>query len=196
MAHWADLHRAEPHVPVTVRAVDREVAERVAPRPSAPLLGLEGELRLAGEGSFSVDEFSVCELAASLGLSEVAARAYVGQALELRDRLPLHWSRVMRGELPASKARRVAAETIPLNAAGAAYVDAQLAPFAHALGLNRVLRAVEAAAKRHDPHLAAERAKAGGRPARRPAPRGAGRHHPGQRGDRHSRGAGVRRRAE
>ena len=37
----------------------------------------------------------------------------------------------MAGELPAWKARQIAAETLPLNAAAAGYVDAHLAPFAH-----------------------------------------------------------------
>ncbi|HET6561073.1 MAG TPA: DUF222 domain-containing protein, partial [Marmoricola sp.] len=101
----------------------------------------------------------VCELAAALGISEAAGRAYVGQAVELRDRLPRLWGRVMVGQVPAWKARQVAAETIPLSAEAAAYVDVQVAPFAHQLSYGRIMRAVEAAELRHDPAAAADRAR-------------------------------------
>jgi hypothetical protein len=91
-------------------------------------------------------------------MSETTARHYVGQALELRDRLPGIWTQVMSGVLPAWKARKIAEETIGLNAAAAAYVDAHLAPFAHTLSFGRIMAAVEAAVLRHDPDLAQERA--------------------------------------
>ncbi len=149
VAHWAELHRSDH-----VGAVDpafRDYADR-------PVPGVEGELRLAGEGTFRVEEFAVCQLAAGLGMSEPAARRYVGQALELRDRLPRCWARVMTGELPAWKACQIAAETIPLGAAAAAYVDSHLAPFAAKMSHARILRAVHAAILRHEPALAADRA--------------------------------------
>src|SRR3954452_16870556 len=96
VCHWADLHPAE-----LFRAVDPEI-ERFATfaARSGPSLGLEGELRLAGEGAYAVCEFAVAEVAAAVGMSEPAARAYVGQALELRDRLPRLWAKVMDGDLP------------------------------------------------------------------------------------------------
>ncbi len=83
------------------------------------------ELRLAGQGAFRVCEFAVAEFAAALGLSEPAGRAYVRQAVEIRDRLPLCWGRVMAGELPAWKGRQIAEQTIPLTADAAGWVDAQ-----------------------------------------------------------------------
>jgi len=113
---------------------------------------------LLGEGAFTVQEFAVTQVATTLGMSERGARSYVGQTLELRDRLPRLWGRVMDNELPAWKGRQVAAETIPLNAAAAAYVDAHLAPFAARMSLHRILRCVHAAIIRHDGGLAAERA--------------------------------------
>ena len=157
---WADLNRVRE--PGVVGSVDEATAEELDHRhlhgESTSLLGLEGELRLAGEGAFMVEEFAVCELAAALSMSEPAARRYVGQAMELRERLPRLFGCVMTGVLPAWKARQIADETIPLNAAAADYVDAQLAPFAQKIGPTRVLRCVAAAILRHDPDLAAERA--------------------------------------
>src|SRR4051794_38146320 len=155
VTHWADLHRVAEDDFLLEGAVDRDLLEVLEDRP---VMGLEGVLRLAGEGAFMVAEFAVCELAAALGMSEPAARGYVGQSVELRDRLPRLWARVMDGTLAAWRARLVAKETIPLNAAAAAYVDAQLAPFAHKVSPWRVLKAVEAAVLRHDPELAARRA--------------------------------------
>jgi hypothetical protein len=68
-----------------------------------------------------------------LGLSEIAARIYLGQAVELRDRLPRLWVRVMAGEVPAWKARQ--------------------------LSFGPMMRAVEAAELRFDPDAATERAR-------------------------------------
>lgn len=160
VCHYADLHRTGE-----VGAVDPEVAGQLAGGDLRLLddhLGLEGELRLAGEGAFMVAEFAVAELAAALGMSETAGRAMVGQSLELRDRLPLLWRRVLALEMPVWKARQVARLTIPLNAAAAAAVDREVAPAAHRLGLTRLLRVVDAAVLRHDPDLAAARAAAAG----------------------------------
>ena len=155
VTHWADLHRVDGD---EIGSIDDGVAQILCPiLGTDQLLGREGELRLAGQGAFTVSEFAVCELAAASGLSEPAARALVGQALELRDRLPRLWGAVMSGRLPAWKARKLAEQTIPLSAAAADYVDRHLAPFAHKLSLLRITRAVDAAILRHDPELAAER---------------------------------------
>ena len=51
---------------------------------------------LAGEGAPLVAEFAVTEFAAAIGLSTDAGKAYVGQALELRHRLPRVWRRVVQ----------------------------------------------------------------------------------------------------
>ena len=157
VTHWADLHRVEGD---EVGALDPEVAAMLFP-PGAhdSLLGREGELRLAGQGAFVVTEFAICQLAAALAMSEPAARAYVGQGLEVRDRLPRLWDRVMGGQLPAWKALKIAEETIPLTSAAADYVDRHLAAFAHQLSFGRIMRTVEAAIARHDPDTAADRAR-------------------------------------
>ena len=121
--------------------------------------GVEGLLRMCGQGAYLVSEFAVTELATALKMSETSARRLVGQSLELRDRLPRLWSRVMSGQLPAWKARRVAEQTIPLTEETAAWVDAQIEAFAHKLSLHRIEQCVTAAVVRFEPERAAEQAR-------------------------------------
>src|SRR4051812_29715971 len=154
---WADLHRVADG---TVGSVDDDIAALLP--VEATLLGQEDQLRLAGQGTFMVTEFGIAEIAAVLGMSEPAARAKVGQALELRERLPRLWERVMDGNLAAWKARRIAAETIPLNAKAARYVDAHLAAYPHRLSIRQILRCVNSAINLHDPAAAKERAERAG----------------------------------
>ena len=156
VAHWADLHRIGGLGSIDSEILDSmTIAEQLA--AEADRRGVEGMLRLAGQGAFMVEEYAVAELATALGLNEPAGRAYVGQAVELRDRLPRCWAQVMAGTLPAWKARQIAERTIPLADETAAAVDASLAPFAGRLTLTRIIRAVDAAILRHQPDLAAER---------------------------------------
>jgi hypothetical protein len=89
------------------------------------------DLALAGAGAPTVAEYAVPELAAALGPSTEAGKRYLGEALELRYRLPRLWARVAGGDLPAWKARLMARETIRLSEEAAEYVDCQVAPVAH-----------------------------------------------------------------
>ena len=60
----------------------------------------ETGMPVAGPGAPLVAEFSVTEFAAAIGLSTEAGKAYLGEAVELRYRLPRLWSRVLKGDLP------------------------------------------------------------------------------------------------
>ncbi len=120
----------------------------------------ETDLRLAGEGAPTIAEYAVPELASAVGLSTEAGMRFLGEALELRYRLPRHWARLCSGDLPAWKARRVARETIRLSADAATYVDAHVAPVAHKVKPAQLDRAVNEAIGRFMPdeveRLAAE----------------------------------------
>ncbi len=108
---WADLHPAES-IGDAVRFGDTPVP-------------------VAGPGAPLVAEFCVAEFAAAVGLPTETGKAYLGEALELRHRLPRTWARVEAGDLPAWRARRIARATIALSPAAAGFVDDQVAPFAH-----------------------------------------------------------------
>ncbi len=136
---------------------DRGVPTAAGAGPGQP--GIEGVLRFLGEGAYLVREFAVTELATTLSMNEAAARSYLGQALECRDRLPRIWTQVLTGAVPAWKARQIAKLTLPLNAAAARFVDLSLQHVAGRIGIVRITRAVEAAVLRYDPALAAEQAE-------------------------------------
>lgn len=122
--------------------------------------GNQTDLALAGPGAPTIAEYAVAEFTAVIGLSPEAGKHYLGQALELRYRLPLLWKRVASGDLPAWKARMVAGETIRLSPEAAAHVDRHLAPVAHKLRPAQLDRTVNEAIGRYMPEeverLAAE----------------------------------------
>ena len=102
----------------------------------------------------------MAEFAAAVGLPTETGKAYLGEALELRHRLPKTWARVRASDLPAWRARRIARATIALSPAGAGFVDAQVAGFAHRIRPRGVDRLVEEAIVRFMPDEARRRREA------------------------------------
>src|SRR4051794_12755028 len=137
---WADLHPAES-ITDAVRFGDTPVP-------------------VAGPGAPLVAEFCVAEFAAAVGLPTETGKAYLGEAVELRHRLPKIWARVVAGDLPAWRARRIARQTIALSAAAAGFVDSQVAPFAHRIRPSGVDRLVQEAIVRFMPEEARRRREA------------------------------------
>ncbi len=119
----------------------------------------EQPVTLAGPGAPLVREFSVAEFAAAIGVGTETGKHYLGHALELRYRLPRLWARVMSGDLPAWKARRVAAETISaaLSPEAAGFVDGHVAPVAHKIRPAQLDRVVDEAIGRCMPETAEKR---------------------------------------
>ncbi|WP_139983775.1 HNH endonuclease signature motif containing protein [Nocardioides litoris] len=108
-------------------------------------------LQLGGDGCPWVSEFDAHDLACVLGRSPDSCAAYVGNALELRHRLPRLWARVGGSEVPVWKAFRIAEQTQQLPPAGAAEVDRALAPTAHSCTFAQVERTVTSALTAHCP---------------------------------------------
>ncbi|HEV7875317.1 MAG TPA: HNH endonuclease, partial [Nocardioides sp.] len=117
----------------------------------------ETGLPVAGPGAPLVGEFCVAEFAAAIGLPTEAGKDYLGQAVELRYRLPKVWARVVKGDLPAWRARRVARATIALSVEAAGFVDAHVAHVAHKVRPAQLDRLVEEAIGRFMPTEAARR---------------------------------------
>ncbi|HEY0902881.1 MAG TPA: HNH endonuclease [Marmoricola sp.] len=132
-AEWADAH------PVT----DLDDAATVE--------GTQGELAIAGPGAPLVAEFCVADFALAVGMTTDAGRSYLGDAVEVRHRLPRLWARVMAGQVAVWRARKIAASTMSLPAEGAEHVDRHVAPVAHRLTWAQLDRTVEAARTEFDP---------------------------------------------
>jgi hypothetical protein len=120
------------------------------------LMGQDTGIPIAGDGCPLVSEFAVLELAAALGLSAESGRHLVAQALELAHRLPKTWARVQAGSLAPWRAKRIADATLHLSPEAAAFVDVQVAPFAHKTGVAQTQRLVDEAIARYMPETAAE----------------------------------------
>ncbi|HEY1133091.1 MAG TPA: DUF222 domain-containing protein [Nocardioides sp.] len=115
-------------------------------------------LELGGPGAPVVAEFCIGEIAAVRGCSFDAARGLVGDAVELRHRLPRVHARVVAGEVEVWRARRIAHQTRVLSFEGAGFVDAHIAYVAGRATSGDVDRLVAEAAARFDPEsLEAER---------------------------------------
>ena len=117
----------------------------------------ETGIPVAGPGAPLVGEFCVTEFAAAIGLPTEAGKTYLGEAVELRYRLRRTWSRVLKGDLPAWRARRVARATIALSAEAAAFVDGHVAHVAHKVRPAQLDRLVEEAIGRFMPEEAERR---------------------------------------
>jgi hypothetical protein len=93
-AEWADLHPVE------------------SIWDAATVEGTEGELAVAGPGAPLVAEFCVDELALALQMTGDQGRRFLGEAVEVRHRLPRLWARVMAGQVPVWVARKIADHTM------------------------------------------------------------------------------------
>lgn len=158
--HSADAAEADL-LGLAVQWAAMHPADSIHPAATHHLRGFgETDLALAGPGAPTVAEFCVAEFAAAVGLSTEAGRRYVGEAIELRYRLPRLWARVTGGDLPAWKARLVARETVRLSSEAAAHVDRHVAPVAHKMRPAQLDRLVAEAIGRFMPaeveRLAAE----------------------------------------
>ena len=147
-AHYADLHAA-----LEGPAARAAETGRVLP-------GAEQLMRLGGPGTPEVAEFAPAELGGALGVSDGAAAALIGDALDLRHRLPLLWARIKAGHVRTWLGRKVAQATRSHPASTAAFVDARVTPWAERLSWGRLEAIVLAAIAAADPEQAAVDAEA------------------------------------
>ena len=136
---------------------DAHPPESIHDAASFHVPGTEHEEQIAGEGCPLVAEFCIAEFGAVLGMSTVSAKHLIGQALELRHRLPRLYRRVLNGGVPSWRARRVAEATIhahpALSIEATGWVDKQIAPFAGRCGSAQVDRLVAKAIRRFGPEV-------------------------------------------
>ncbi len=140
-AHFADLHPGEALDPGSMSWPGRERA-----------------VRLGGRGTPLVSEFAAAELGARMRMGTWSARRYIGDALEVRHRLPLLWARVVSREARVGSVRLVATRTRALSPEAAAYVDrAMVAVVDGSLPWGRFESLLEGVVVAADPAAAAAR---------------------------------------
>ena len=107
-----------------------------------------------GDGTPTVAGFAAAELGCALGVTAGAASRLIGDALDLRHRLPRCWARVLNAEVPGHHARRVAQATRQLSQEAAARVDNEIAGKLSSLSYGRLETCLEAAVYKADPAAA------------------------------------------
>ncbi len=115
------------------------------------------DLEIAGDGAPTIDEGAIAEFSLAIGVSTDSGRLYLGDAVELKYRLPRIWKRVLDGRLPVWKARKIADATRSLPADGAAFVDRALYFVAHKCSYAEIDRQVDKARAEYDPAEAERR---------------------------------------
>ena len=118
-AAWADAHSAvDDAEPLGGTAGGEE---------RGPAMRVERMIAVGPVGCPLVAETCPAELAVVFQTSIGGARRLIGDAVNLRHRLPRTWARVTAGQLHAWKARRIAQATAHLNPVCAGEVDRLLA---------------------------------------------------------------------
>ncbi|GAB3085856.1 HNH endonuclease signature motif containing protein [Nocardioides zeae] len=155
---WAAAHTSDAVVgdPITTLGEWHDAAY-------AEALAGDHFLELGGPGAPVVAEFCISEIAAARACSFDAARRLVGDAIELRYRLPRVHARIAAGEVDVWRGRRIAQATRLLTFDGAGFVDRHVAYVAGKATGAEVDRLVAEAAARFDPETTeAERHAADG----------------------------------
>ena len=119
---------------------------------AADLFG-EGFLPLAGEGAPLVAEFAPVELGAALGWTAAAAQLLMGDALELKHRMPRLWALVAELRVPVHLARVVAQQTRVLSYDAARWADRLVSADPAHLSRARIETLVREARLFHEPDL-------------------------------------------
>jgi hypothetical protein len=109
------------------------------------------------DGTPPVSVSGIAEFAVLCATTTVSGALLLGDALDLRHRLPRLWARVLAGQVEDWQARRVARMCAVLTREQAHVVDAAVADLVGALAWGRVAEAVEGEIVRVDPEGHQER---------------------------------------
>lgn len=145
MCHWADLHAADP---------------RRSPDPNRRWCGQDRLVDIGGDGTPSVQELCLPELAVARRTHTLSTRAALADALDLRHRLPRTWAVIQTGQGEPWVARRVASMSRRLDRHQVRIVDDAVADAITGESPGRVLELAQAKVIEADPAGHAERLRA------------------------------------
>jgi hypothetical protein len=153
MERLADLDRRIRELEAEKLAV---AAEFVEANPPESLADFEGEFPVAGPGAPAVAEFSIAALSAALSMTNTATRHLLGDAVEIKFRLPRLWALVQSHRVPVWKVRRVCGLTSQLPLAATLWIDEELAADPKRVNTFRIEKLAEIARAEFDPEAHAE----------------------------------------
>ena len=145
LADWAAIHSADP----------TDGPEGAHARRLGDVL-----VHLGGEGTPSVQDFCLGEIALARGTGVTATSNALADVLDLQHRLPLTWAVVRSGAAEVFIARRVAKLSRHLSAARVRVVDAAVARVIAQEAGGRVIAVAEAKIIEADPALHDRRVEA------------------------------------
>lgn len=159
---FGDLRRARDRAERDLLRLAAHLADLYNVDADAPnrhtLPGTERPIAVGGDGAPRILEFAIAEAAAELGTTSHSTKRLIGDALDLRHRLPRLWARVDVEEVPAWRARKVAQATRHLTRAKAGLVDEEIHQVADGrLPFRQFITNLEAAVVAADPEAAAAR---------------------------------------
>ncbi len=126
-------------------------ARFVEVNPPVGLADFEGAHALAGVGAPAVAEYAISLVSACLGMSDFAARKLLGDAIELKHRLPRVWGLVQELVVPAWKVRGLCDQTRDLPLEAALWIDDRLARTPERINLGHIELLCAEALARFDP---------------------------------------------
>jgi hypothetical protein len=121
------------------------------------LAGFEAAREIAGAGAPVIPEYAIAAVSAALGISDFQARLLIGNAIEMKHRLPKLWALVQDLEVPAGKVSQICRLTRVLSPEAVLWVDECLAKNPGRIGVTRIERLVENAITKFDPVTKAAR---------------------------------------
>ena len=119
---------------------------------------IERACQFGGAGTPEVSEYCAAEFGVLQGLSSTSGRLIIGDALDLRHRLPELWARVCAGGVRAWQARKVAQATRSLPYEACRDLDRAITTYLGMMPWGRFQKILDAAIIDADPDQAAARA--------------------------------------
>ena len=119
---------------------------------------IERACQFGGDGTPEVSEYCAAEFGVLQGLSSMSGRLIIGDALDLRHRLPELWARVCAGGVRAWQARKVAQATRSLDYHACRDLDAGITSYLGLMPWGRFQKILDAAILEAAPDQAAARA--------------------------------------
>ena len=119
---------------------------------------IERACQFGGDGTPEVSEYCAAEFGVLQGLSSMTGRLLIGDALDLRHRLPELWARVCAGGVRAWQARKVAQATRSLRYEACRDLDRAVTAYLGMMPWSRFQRILDAAIIDADPDQTAARA--------------------------------------